>query len=613
MRRRDLLGLLAAAGLVPATARASGGPPATPLRVGLAAKGRVRGRRGGTVRMLIAEPRDVQYMVVYGYARLVAFDEDFTLRPDIAEAVAVDEGRRFLFALRPDHRWSDGHPFTSEDFRYFWEDVALNRELSPSGPPASLVSGGALPSVTVLDERRVLYEWPEPNPRFLASLAGPRPPFIYRPAHYLKAFHARYADPKALAALAAAERVSGWAALHNRRDNLHRFDNPDLPTLQPWMNVTAPPARRFVMLRNPHFHRVDEAGVQLPYIDRVELAIADQRLFATKAVAGETDLQGRGLAFADAAVLRASETPGGYATRLWRDGTGSAVALYPNLNASDPIWRAILRDRRTRHALSLGIDREAINQSLFLGLGRPGNNTVLRESPLYEEDLFLAHARHDPAEAARLLEEAGFRDGGAGGILRLPDGRPAEIVVETAGESETVTDVLSLVAEAWRDIGLRLLIKPSERSVLRNRVYAGEAVMSAWGGFDLALATGELAPDALAPVRQDMLCWPKWGQHFETRGAEGEPVDLPPAQELLALRARWERAPGPGERAAIWQRMLAIHAEELFTIGTVQGALQPVVVSRRLRNVPESGIWAWEPTAYFGIYRPDEFWLEEGA
>jgi peptide/nickel transport system substrate-binding protein len=59
--------------------------------------------------------------------------------------------------------------------------------------------------------------------------------------------------------------------------------------------------------------------------------------------------------------------------------------------------------------------------------------------------------------------------------------------------------------------------------------------------------------------------------------------------------------------------MLAIRAEQTFTIGTVQGVPQPVVISNRLRNVPEEGIYNWDPGAHFGIYHPDTFWWADGA
>ena len=75
------------------------------------------------------------------------------------------------------------------------------------------------------------YSWSKPNPFFLPALAGARPLFIYAPAHYLKQFHERYAEPAELARLVEADRARDWAQLHGRRDDMYRFDNPDLPTL----------------------------------------------------------------------------------------------------------------------------------------------------------------------------------------------------------------------------------------------------------------------------------------------------------------------------------------------------------------------------------------------
>ena len=98
--------------------------PSEPLVVDLEAKGRSFGRQGGTLRTLISRTKDVRQMVVYGYARLVGYQPDYTLAPDILAAVDVEEGRKFTLHLRPGHRWSDGMPFTSDDFRYWWENVA---------------------------------------------------------------------------------------------------------------------------------------------------------------------------------------------------------------------------------------------------------------------------------------------------------------------------------------------------------------------------------------------------------------------------------------------------------------------------------------------------------
>ena len=79
----------------------------------------------------------------------------------------------------------------------------------------------------------------------------------------------------------------------------------------------------------------------------------------------------------------------------------------------------------------------------------------------------------------------------------------------------------------------------------------------------------------------------------------------------MELSSAWEDATTEDERSQIWKDMLAIHADQVYTIGTVSGVLQPVVVSNRLRNVPVEGIYNWNPGAFFGVYRPDTFWLDD--
>ena len=57
--------------------------------------------------------------------------------------------------------------------------------------------------------------------------------------------------------------------------------------------------------------------------------------------------------------------------------------------------------------------------------------------------------------------------------------------------------------------------------------------------------------------------------------------------------------------------MLAIHRDQMYSIGIITGVQQPVVVSKYLRNVPINGLYGFEPGAYFGIYKPDTFWFDE--
>jgi len=568
------------------------------------------GKPGGELRMLMASPKDTRLMVVYGYARLVGYTPALALVPDMLEAADVTEGRVFTLHLRPGHKWSDGQPFTTEDFRYWFEDVAENPDLSTSGLPVALLPNGEQPKFEVLDAQTVRFSWSRPNPLFLPALAGPDPMFIYCPAHYLKQFHEKYADKKTLEGLVKQAGVRNWAALHAKMDAMYRNDNPDLPSLDPWILKTRPPSERIVFERNPYYYRVDGGGHQLPYIDRVIFSIANSKIIPAKTGAGESDLQARYLSFDDYTFLKAGEEANGYKVRLWRTGPGSQLALYPNLNVDDPVWRGLVRDVRFRHALSLATNRHEINQVIYFGLALEGQNTVLPQSPLYRPEYRDAWANFDLAEANRLLDLIGLKRESEGGQRLLPDGRPLDIIVENSGESTEQSDVLELIRDSWRQVGIRLFTRPSQLMLFRRRVFSGQTLMSVDKGIENGLATADMSPWEFAPTTQQQLEWPKWGQYYETKGQAGEAPDLPSAARLLELYNSWLNAGSSAEHAAIWHEMLKIWADEVFSIGLIGGVLQPVVVNDHLRNVPADGIYNWDPGAHFGIYRPDGFWFD---
>lgn len=584
--------------------------PTIPRLIEYAETGRQPGVWGGAARMLMGDSRDIRYITIYSYARLVGFNARIQIRPDILESLDVDGDRVFTLNLRPGHRWSDGHPFTAEDFRYWWEDMANNKRLNPGGPPVEMVIGGKKPRFEVLSETSVRYAWDEPNPSFLPALANAMPLYIQMPAHYLKQFHQKYADPKALAALVAKTRVRDWGALHDRMSRAYRPENPDLPSLEAWVNTTKPPADLYVFRRNPYYHRVDPAGRQLPYLDEIHFTIASPSLIPAKVASGEADLQARYLDFDHYTLVKEAEARNHYRVLLWKRGEGSQMVLAPNLNATDPVWRDVFRNVLVRRALSLAINRDDINRVIFFGLATPAANTVLPESPLYTRGLSEAYAQYDPARANALLDEAGFTKRDTDGVRLLADGRRFEFIVETTGESPAETDMLELVSDDWLAIGVRIHPRATPRNAFRRKITEGTTVMAVWQGYDDGLAGPDNAPDELAPSSQMQLQWPKWGLWAETGGHEGEKIDDPAASQLFELHRAWRHSSATHERREIWRQMLEIEAEQVFTIGIVSGTLQPLVVSRQMRNVPEHGVYSFQPGAFLGIYQPDTFWLD---
>ena len=631
MRRANLFGLLLVAALVAVTARAEEPPslaadvaagklpplaarlPRVPLVFDAPRSDWKLGRYGGELRTLQAKDRDIRMMVVYGYSRLIGYDEQLRLGPDILERVDNVDSRVFTLHLRAGHRWSDGKPFTADDFRYYWEDVANNKELSPFGLPQALLVGGRGPTFTVLDDTTVRFAWPEPNPMFLPALAGPSPLYIYRPAHYLRQFHAKYAGLEKANALATEAGSRSWAGLHQKKDEQVRFDNPDLPTLEPWINTTPLPSTRFVLVRNPYFHRVDTAGRQLPYIDRVIVGITDDKLIPAKTGAGDVDLQARYLRFDNYTFLKQGERRNLYHVRLWEKSLGSQIALYPNENVDDPAWQKLMRDVRFRRALSLGINRHEINEVVYFGLGKESSNTVLQRSPLFRQEFRNAWMKFDVKAANALLDAIGLAQRDASGLRLLPDGRPMELIIDTSGESTEETDVLELIRDSWRQLGIAMFSRPSQREVFRKRVFSGKSMMSVWSGMSNGIPTPDMSPGELAPTAQEQLQWPMWGQYYEQNRKGGEAPASPDVQELVRLFDAWRNSGSVAEREKIWLQMLAMNADQVYTIGIVTRALQPVVVRDNLRNVPVEGIYSWDPGAYFGMYHPDTFWIDNGG
>ncbi len=583
--------------------------PEQPRVIDLKAMGREAGVPGGTWRMLMSDTRDLRMVTLYSYARLVGFDQNLKLVPDLLESFDVKDDQVFTFHIRKGHKWSDGQPFTAEDFRYYWEDIALNPQLYPSGPDVALLPGGEKPKFEVLDPLTVRYTWSVPNPSFLPALAAAQPLYIFMPAHYLKQFNPRYADKDGLAKKIKAAHVKDWTALHERMSRQYRPENPALPTLDPWHNTTPLPADFFVFERNPYYHRVDEDGRQLPYIDKLTMMLGTASLIPAKVASGEADLQAAYLNFEDYTFLKHAEKANGYKVNLWQQGFGSRAALMPNLNTSDLVWRKVLRDVRFRRALSLGINRHDINNVLFFGLARESGNTVLPQSPLYKPEFAQAYTNYDPTEANRLLDEVGLDKRDSSGVRLLPDGRPANIIVETAESDPIQADILELVGDDFSKLGIRIFNHPSPRDAFRQRIFGGQVVMSMAQGMDNAVPTRLFEPDALAPMSEAQFQWPLWGLNFESNGQRGEPVDMPEAQQLVDLLRRWRRSSTGDERGAIWEQMLSINAQQVFTIGILNGTQQPVVVDNDLHNVPQHAVFSFEPSSFFGLYMPDTFWF----
>jgi peptide/nickel transport system substrate-binding protein len=235
------------------------------------------------------------------------------------------------------------------------------------------------------------------------------------------------------------------------------------------------------------------------------------------------------------------------------------------------------------------------------------------ESPLFKPEFAKAWIDHQPEQANALLDSAGLSARDGDGVRLLPDGRRAEIIIETAGESTLETDALELVTDYWEKVGLKLFIRTSQRDIFRSRAIGGEIMMAIWSGMDNGIATGDMNPAQLAPTSDDQLQWPVWGLHNQSHGEMGAAPDITEVNALLELYKAWRMTASMQARNDIWSKMLTIYADQVFSIGLLNATLQPVLRSSRLVNMPDTGLYGFEPTSYFGVYMPDTFWLNKDA
>ena len=281
-----------------------------------------------------------------------------------------------------------------------------------------------------------------------------------------------------------------------------------------------------MLVRNPYFHRVDSAGRQLPYIDRVIVGITDDKLIPAKTGAGDVDLQARYLRFDNYTFLKQARE----AQPVSRAAVGEGARLADRA-LSEPQRRgsrvAQADARRALPPRAVARHQPARNQRGRLLRARPRSRATRCCSAARCSGRNSApRGRSSTSKAANaLLDAIGLTKRDADGLRLLPDGRPMELIIDTSGESTEETDVLELIRDSWRKLGIAMFSRPSQREVFRKRVFSGKSMMSVWSGLSNGIPTPEMSPRELAPTAQEQLQWPMWGQYYETepqgrRGAD---------------------------------------------------------------------------------------------
>ncbi|MHC4983682.1 MAG: ABC transporter substrate-binding protein [Planctomycetota bacterium] len=567
----------------------------------------------------------LQTMSVYGSistARILAHDRDFkTVVPDLAKEWKFSDGGKVMtLTLRKGLRWSDGQPFTTDDIIFWYKDILQNKDLMPEYP-RELVVDGELIRMDKVDEQTVRITAKAPIPLLELHLAHWRGQQVgfYACKHYMRQFHPRYVGGEEQANAKAVEAgFTRWDELFKHR--AHSPENPSAegaaacPTMGPYVFESYSPSKD-TLIRNPYYWKIDEAGNQLPYIDRIVIhKNLTGEVGKFKLMNGEMDFDiGLSIRVEDARALMEYQRRGGYRALVWKLLWGSVVRYGLNLTHDDPVKRKLFNDRRFRLALSLAIDRGEINDNIFFGRAVPAQATVVPDKKYssYFEDGFgtagteidSVTGKLDPvkakAEANRLLDEIGLTRRDSDDFRLGPDGR--ELTLWLFHQSRWAgMPVHELVREYWADIGIRLEIKPLGRGSHYPALTTGKYDLMYWhmdGVCDVRYPT---MPFAFVPMDVRTIWGPKWSRWYLSGGQGGE---RPPekVKELIDLYHRMERSATLKQRIEAGKAILRSQAENIWNIGT-----------GHLRNVPREAPVAWD-TFYIAPLPPEAFWFDDAA
>lgn len=413
----------------------------------------------GTLNPLMSEDQSSTAAISRFIEGLTTLDtETGVIVPKLARSWDISpDGLVFTFHLRRGITWSDGHPFTSDDVVFTWNEAFYTKVIDPAtGQPvidektgrprlrypsrsafAQMIEGREV-KVEALDAHTVRFTLPQVYTPFLLFGGGEG----ILPAHALR----KHAQDGSL--------LDTWS-INTAINTPSAFVGTG-----PFLIESYTPGERIVFRRNPNHWQVDSDGRRLPYIERIVTKIVGDSNASNIAFAqGLTDADGiqpDNVAW----ISRAAEARDFTVHDLGPSSATSFVwfNLHPGSDSDGkpfvaPHKRRWFTDARFRQAVSYGVNRQGIVDGVFAGRATPLHGYVSpKNKNLFNPDI--RRFDYDPARARALLTEAGFtlRDG------RLHDsaGQPVEFALMTNNNNKLRTEVATVFAENMAALGIRV-------------------------------------------------------------------------------------------------------------------------------------------------------------
>jgi peptide/nickel transport system substrate-binding protein len=541
------------------------------------------GTFGGELRVSHNEPNaapDVYFMVMQPIIRLSNGLSDGDIQDNICHFLgASSDNKVFTFKIREGLKWSDGTPVTTEDVRFAYEDVTMNKDLNPS-VPSWLALEGKAGELTIVDQYTFRFSFEKEYGAFIRNVMINRwveYSRIIKPSHYLKQFHTKYSSADDIKKHIQDARLGDnatWLQLFLQMDAYDRNINSrsaiKMPVLNPWY-LASVENEVFIYERNPYYYKIDTAGQQLPYIDRiVSPKVQDGEMENMRMISGEADILRRNSALVKLPLYKDNEVQGKYTTLILNSHLDAPSTLYFNYFYPDENIRAIINDVRFRTALSLAINKQEIIDSVYLGFG---------SIPTYTRGEF------NPGEGNRLLDEMGMKIG-PDGFRLSPDGKPFVFLIEGTGDPADLGSSSEIMAAHLREnLKLNSTMKKTDTSLFGQAILSNQVMTHMVWAFDHTLEDEYTTRNVTEPtaVMRDYI-----GGSITVDNKRIDPPDY--LKELFRLyEQRMQFTYGTPEYDAHIQREKDFYYKNVLAIPLIEKSVLPLPISNRLGNTPTGG------------------------
>ena len=526
------------------------------------------------------------------------------------------------FFLRKGHKWSDGAPFGAEDVEFWYENLALDKNVIEV-PKDYVLVGGKPMTVDVIDAQTVRFDLPAPKPGLLSHFANHYAQG-FQPKHFLGRFHPAVnpdadANAKAIgfengyAVIAAYYGSSDWmdtpTPMLAKPDQVADMPAGASPTLESHIVIAdSTEGRHFVA--NPYFHMVDTAGNQLPYIsEQDEIYVVENEVRILKLVNGEVDYKAQAVQLDSVPLLMDGQKKGNYTIDLKPEIAFANFAF--NVTSANEAKREVFGNLKFRQAMSVAINRDEINEVAYFGLGKGQQYVAFSPLPAFVDQKWLNHfAQYDPAMAKALLDEIGMVDTDGDGMRNLPNGEKLTLNLQATVQGISMK-LVELVGQHWKDVGVDTTVKEVTTDEFRSAMSANQLDVTMYQKSQplaVILGISELfiPPfDNYFNLRTAML----WGEYLESDGSAGvKPPEY--VYQMMNDIDAFQSAPlGSDKSNALAESLVATMTENLLFIGTVK-AVSPIYHRNVVKNFP---VFKTKSYDYYRTYpyRGPQWYLDE--